>query len=73
MLALTRRAGQSILIGEDIEIHVVRMEGERVVLGVRAPREIRILRAEILAEVGDEVRGAASSHDGVLALVRVRA
>jgi len=70
MLALTRRTGQSILIGRDIEVHVVRIEGDRVVLGVRAPREVPVMRSEVVAQVEDEVRGAADARADVLEVLR---
>ena len=70
MLALTRRTGQSILIGRDVEVHVVRIEGDRVVLGVRAPREVPVMRSEVVAQVEDEVRGAADARAGVLEVLR---
>ncbi len=70
MLALTRRAGQSILIGRDVEVHVVRIEGDRVVLGVRAPREVPVMRSEVVAQVEDEVRQAAGGRAGVLEVLR---
>lgn len=70
MLALTRRTGQSILIGRDVEVYVVRIEGDRVVLGVRAPKEIPVMRSEVVAQVEDEVRGAADARAGVLEVLR---
>ncbi len=70
MLALTRRAGQSILIGRDVEVHVVRIEGDRVVLGVRAPREVPVMRSEVVAQVEDEVREAAGGRAGVLEVLK---
>ena len=70
MLVLTRRPGQTLKIGEGIEVQVVRVEGDRVVLGVVAPREIAVVRGELVAEVGDEVERAASAHRDVLGLVR---
>jgi carbon storage regulator len=71
MLALTRRVGQALIIGRDIEVHVVRIEGDRVVLGVRAPKEIPISRAEIVADVAAEVRVAADQdRDRLLRLMR---
>ena len=54
MLVLTRRPGQSILVGDAIELVVVRIEGDRVVLGIEAPREIRVVRAELLRAVEAE-------------------
>jgi carbon storage regulator len=70
MLALTRRVGQALVIGRDIEVHVVRVEGDRVVLGVRAPRDVPIARAELLAELGVAVREAAEQRNELLGLLK---
>ena len=48
MLILQRRAGESIRIGEDIEITIVSTEGGRVRLSISAPKEITILRSELI-------------------------
>ena len=48
MLILQRRAGESIRIGDDIEITIVSTEGGRVRLAISAPTEIPILRSELL-------------------------
>jgi carbon storage regulator len=69
MLVLTRRNGQAIRIGPDIEVHVVRIEGDRVVLGFEAPREIPIVRSELLDQVAQEVQQAASERDRIRALM----
>ena len=47
MLVLTRKEGESIRIGDDIEIVVRRLSGNRVALAVEAPRDVRILRGEL--------------------------
>ena len=47
MLVLTRRKEESIVIGDDIVITVLAIEGEKVKLGIKAPNEIRILRQEL--------------------------
>ncbi len=70
MLVLTRRAGQALRVGDAIEIRIVRIEGDRVVLGLTAPGEVAILRAELLEEVSDEVRLAAEARAKVRALLR---
>lgn len=72
MLVLTRRPGQTIRIGDGIEVRVVRIEGDRVVLGVAAPREVTIVRGELLAEVGAEVRDAADAANAVRSLLARR-
>lgn len=47
MLILRRREGESILIGDDIEIEVVQIGANRVKIGVRAPVSVRVLRREV--------------------------
>ena len=69
MLVLTRRPGQSILVGEGIELVVVRIEGDRVVLGIEAPREVRVVRAELIADLGEEVQAAAAARTRIRGLL----
>jgi carbon storage regulator len=69
MLVLTRRNGQAIRIGTDIEVRVIRIEGDRVVLGFDAPREIPVFRSELLTEVAEEVQRAATERELVRALM----
>ena len=47
MLVLTRRPGESLLIGDGIEIQVVRIDGDRVVLGIVAPPDVTVVRSEL--------------------------
>ncbi len=47
MLVVRRRAGEILLIGESVEIEILEVSGGQVKLGIRAPREIAILRKEI--------------------------
>ena len=49
MLVLTRRVGETIVIGEDIAITVLAVRGERVRIGVSAPADVRVDRQEIHA------------------------
>jgi len=55
MLILSRKAGEQILIGEDIEIVVLEVRGDRVRLGFTAPRYVPIVRAEIHQELADNL------------------
>lgn len=57
MLVLSRKALQSVVIGDDVRITVVRVEGNQVRIGIEAPQDVRILRGELLeeAESGFEV------------------
>ncbi len=65
MLVLTRRPGQGIRIGPEIELTVVRVSGERVVLAVAAPAAVPVVRSELLAAVTAETHAAARSARSV--------
>lgn len=47
MLVLTRRAGESILIGDDVEVTVLAVDGSKVRLGIKAPISVPVHRREI--------------------------
>jgi carbon storage regulator len=69
MLVLTRRAGQLLRIGDSIDLRVIRIEGDRVVLGIAAPTSVRVVRGELLDAVSDEVRKAGAMGDRVRELL----
>ena len=73
MLVLTRRLGQGVRIGLDIEVRVIRIDGDRVVLGFDVPREIPVLRSELFAEVADEVQRASGERARIRDLLRPQA
>lgn len=50
MLVLTRKIGESILIGDDIRITLVQMKGQGIRVGIECPKEIKILREELTRE-----------------------
>lgn len=54
MLIISRKKGESILIGDDIEITAVKIEDGTVKLAISAPREVRILRSELYKEISEE-------------------
>lgn len=60
MLILSRKAEQEILIGEDIKLTVVRIDGNRVRIGISAPREVPVLRGELAGNRSDDV--SAETH-----------
>ncbi len=47
MLVIRRRAGESLLIGDDVEIEILESTASHVKLGIRAPKEVLVLRKEI--------------------------
>jgi carbon storage regulator len=54
MLVLTRKANQSIMIGDDIEVSVLSIMGEKVRIGIQAPRDIPVFRKEVYLEIQQE-------------------
>jgi carbon storage regulator len=54
MLVIGRKKGESLLIGDDVEITIVKIENGSVKIAINAPREINILRSELYKEVTDE-------------------
>jgi carbon storage regulator len=51
MLVLTRKANQSIMIGDNIEVSVLSVLGEKVRLGIQAPRDVPVFRKEVFLEI----------------------
>lgn len=62
MLILSRRVGESVVIGEDISITVLRVKGNQVRLGVNAPKSIAVQREE----VSERIKPDASPAPGTL-------
>ncbi|MDN5276734.1 MAG: carbon storage regulator [Clostridiales bacterium] len=51
MLVLSRKPGESILIGDNIEVKIIDVQGDQVKIGINAPRDVTILRKELMDEV----------------------
>lgn len=51
MLVLTRKSNQSIMIGDDIEVSVLAVMGEKVRIGISAPRDVPVFRKEVYLEI----------------------
>jgi carbon storage regulator len=62
LLVLTRKASQSIMIGDEIEVSVLAIMGEKVRIGIDAPREVPVFRKEVYVEIqqGEERQRYAS-------------
>lgn len=56
MLVLTRKSNQSIMIGDEIEVSVLAVMGEKVRIGIQAPRDIPVFRKEVYLEIQEEER-----------------
>ena len=54
MLVLTRKSNQSIMIGDEIEVSVLAIMGEKVRIGIQAPRDVPVFRKEVYLEIQQE-------------------
>ena len=65
MLVLSRRTGESVMVGHDIVITVLEVRGDVVRVGISAPRSVQVHREEVYAELQQANRASASSSDAV--------
>jgi carbon storage regulator len=64
MLVLTRKSNQSIMIGDDVEVSVLSVMGEKVRIGIQAPQEIPVFRKEIYLEIHREEGASGDAASG---------
>jgi len=63
MLVLSRKEGQSLILNDNIEVMVVEIAKGQVRLGIRAPKDVLVLRKELTEEVADSNRLSAQTRD----------
>ena len=63
MLVLTRKSNQSIMIGDEIEVSVLAIIGEKVRVGIQAPRDVPVFRKEVYLEIQHERSGAVGTDE----------
>ena len=64
MLVLTRKTNQSIMIGDDIEVSLLAIMGEKVRIGIQAPSDVPVFRKEVYVEIQQE-RGSGPADSNV--------
>jgi carbon storage regulator len=70
MLVISRRPGESLFIGDDVEVEILEISPSQVKLGIRAPREVPVLRREI--RITADQNRAASQQVPALAVDQLR-
>ncbi|MDE6312217.1 MAG: carbon storage regulator CsrA [Lachnospiraceae bacterium] len=60
MLALSRKAGESVVINNDIEVTILEVKGDQIKIGIEAPKSVPIYRKEIFSQIKEENENAAS-------------
>lgn len=70
MLVLTRKNGEVIKIGEDIEITVIASKGDQVKIGISAPKDVEIFRKEVYEQIIQENKQASAGISAVMDLLK---
>jgi carbon storage regulator len=70
MLIITRKKGESLMIGDDIEIIISKIDDGSVKIGIKAPRDIEILRKELYEEVEQENKEATKIDISMLSNIK---
>ena len=71
MLALSRKQGESIMIGNDIEITLIDIKGDQVKIGISAPKSVPIYRKEIYVAIEQENKEAVQSEGTIETLKKL--
>lgn len=72
MLVLTRKVNESIMIGDDIKVVLLGIEGDRAKLGIDAPSSMRIFRMEMLTKTIEENKAAVVTQVDLRSLVNLK-
>ena len=72
MLVLTRKSNQSIMIGDEIEVSVLAIMGEKVRIGIEAPRSVPVFRKEVYVEIQQDRAEEDAKEDVDEALNRLK-
>jgi len=67
MLVLSRRVGESVVIGDDVTVSILEVRGDVVRVGISAPRSVAVHRAELLEQLEQTNKQAASPSDDAVA------
>ena len=63
MLAVSRKPGESVIIGNDIELTILEVKGEQVKVGIKAPKSVAIYRKELFEQIQESNREASHASE----------
>lgn len=63
MLVLTRKPGETVMLGENIQVKIVSVDGEQVKIGIEAPKSLKIYRREVYDAIQQENKAALKATD----------
>ncbi|MER2108707.1 MAG: carbon storage regulator CsrA [Solibacillus sp.] len=66
MLVLSRKKGESIMIGDHIEVKILAVEGEQVKLGIVAPKTVKVHRSEVFAAIQEQNKEALEVSEDIV-------
>lgn len=72
MLVLNRKPGESIILGDNIEVRILEIQDGKIKLGIEAPREVSILRKEVYDDIKAENQRSIEAQVDVLALLKAK-
>lgn len=70
MLVLNRKQGESIIIGENIEVKILGIKDGKIKIGIEAPKDVRLLRKEVYEEVIESNKKSIEIRDNILDIIR---
>lgn len=69
MLILNRKIGESIILGENVEVRILDIQDGKIKIGIEAPRDVAILRKEVYEQIIDENKMSLEPQEGILELL----
>jgi len=72
MLVLSRKTGESIMIGDQIEVKILSVDGDQVKLGIVAPKSVKVHRSEVYEAIQEQNKEAMQASPDVLKRLRIK-
>lgn len=72
MLVISRKPGDKLILGDDIEICILEVSGEKVKIGINAPKNVRIARSELLETQNANIEAQQSAQSDLVDLLKNR-